>query len=75
MRRGEATGNTQNRAQRLHTAPIEMIAKNGENCKLHNLEKREMRANWGDFGAKKQAVLRENSAYIADQCSLYSTSM
>ena len=71
MRRGEATGNTQNRAQRLHTAPIEMIPKNVEKCKFHDLEKREMRAKWGDFGAKKQVVLRENSAYFALQCNLY----
>ena len=44
MRRGEATGNTQNRAQRLHTAPMEMIPKNGEHRKIHDLEKCEMRA-------------------------------
>ena len=75
MRRGKATGNTQNRAQRLHTAPMEMIAKNGEHRKFHDLEKREMKAKMGDFGVKKQPLLRENSAYIADQCSLYSTSM
>ena len=71
MRRGEATGNTQNRAQRLHTTPMEVIPKNGEKRKFHNLEKRKMRANWGDFGGKKQPLLRENSAYIALQCSLY----
>ena len=75
MRRGEATGNTQNRAQRLHTAPMEMIPKNDEHRKIHDLEKCETRANWGDFGVKKQDVLRENSAYFALQCSLCSTSM
>ena len=54
----------------LYNAPMEMIPKNGENCKFHNLEKREMKAKWGDFGVKKQAVLRENLAYFALQCSL-----
>ena len=48
-----------------------MIPKNVEKCKFHDLEKREMRAKWGDFGAKKQVVLRENSAYFALQCNLY----
>ena len=75
MRRGEATGNTQNRAQHLHTAPMEMIPKNRENRKFHVLGKREMKAKWSDFEVKKQAVLRENLAYFALQCSLCSTSM
>ena len=44
MRRGEATRNTQNRAQHLHTAPMEMIPQNGEKRKFHDLEKREMKA-------------------------------
>ena len=52
-----------------HSA-MEMIPKNGENCKFHDLEKREMKAKWGDFGVKKQPLLRENSAYFALQCSL-----
>ena len=49
---------------------MEMIPKNGEKRKFENLEKHEMRANWGDFGVKKQALLRENLAYFALQCSL-----
>ena len=49
---------------------MEMIPKNGENCKFHDLEKREMKANLRDFGVKKQAVLRFNQAYFALQCSL-----
>ena len=68
--RGEATGNTQNRAQRSHTAPMEMIAKNGEHRKFHDLEKREMKAKWGDFGVKKQPLLHFNRASIALQFSL-----
>ena len=65
MRRGKATGNTQNRAQRLHTAPMEMIPKNGEHRKFHDLEKCEMKANLGDFGVKNQSLLHFNSASIA----------
>ena len=49
---------------------MEMIPKNGENRKFHDLEKCEMKANWGDFGVKKQAVLLFNQAYIDLQCSL-----
>ena len=49
---------------------MEMIPKIVENRKFHDLEKREIKAKWGDFGVKKQAVLRENLAYIALQCSL-----
>ena len=75
MRRGEATGNTQNRAQHLHTAPMEMIPKNGEKRKFHDLEKCEMKANLGDFEVKKQAKRRANIAYFALQCSLCSTSI
>ena len=48
-----------------------MIPKNVEKYKFHDLEKREKKAKWGDFVVKKQAVLRENSAYFALQCSLY----
>ena len=59
----------------LCTAPMEMIPKNGKNRKFHDLEKREMKANLGDFGVKKQAVLRANSTYFAPQCNLCSTSM
>ena len=54
---------------------MEMIPKNGEKRKFHDLEKREMKANLGDFGVKKQAVLRANSTYFALQCNLCSTSM
>ena len=54
---------------------MEMIPKNGEKRKFHDLEKREMKADLGDFGVKKQALLRENLAYFALQCSLCSTSM
>ena len=50
---------------------MEMIPKNGEKRKFHDLEKREMKAKMGDFGVKKQAVLLFNQAYIALQCSLY----
>ena len=75
MRRGEATENTQNRAQRLHTAPMEMTAKNGEYCKFETLEKHEIKANLGDFGVKKQALLRENSASIDHQSNLDCTAM
>ena len=57
------------------TAPMEMIAKNGEKRNFHDLEKREIRAILGDFGVKKQAVLRANSTYFALQCNLSSTSM
>ena len=57
------------------TAPMEMIAKNGEKRKFENLGKREMKANFGDFGVKKQAILRANSTYFALQCNLCSTSM
>ena len=57
------------------TAPMEMIPKNGEKRKFENLEKREMKANLGDFGVKKQAILRANSTYFALQCNLCSTSM
>ena len=70
MRRGEATENTQNRAQRLHTEPMEMTAKNGENCKFETLEKHEIKANLGDFGVKKLPRLRENSASIDHQFNL-----
>ena len=35
------------------TAPMEMIAKNGEKRKFKNLEKCEIKANLGDFGVKK----------------------
>ena len=59
----------------LCTAPMEMIPKITENCKFENLEKREIKTKMSDFGVKKQAVLHFNQAYIADQCSLYSTSM
>ena len=59
MRRGEATGNTQNRAQRLHTAPMEMIPKNVEKRKFHDLEKHEMRANLDDFWGKREPLWRE----------------
>ena len=52
MRRGEATRNAKNRAQRLHPAPMERIVKNGENRTFPDLEKREMRANLGVFGQK-----------------------
>ena len=55
MRRGEATGNTQNRAQRLHTAPMEMIPKNGEKRKFHDLEKHEIKAKMGRFWGQKAA--------------------
>ena len=54
----------------LFTAPMEMIPKNGENRKFHDLEKCEMKANLGDFGVKKQAILRANSTYFALQCNL-----
>ncbi|MBR5588471.1 MAG: hypothetical protein IKW23_06475, partial [Kiritimatiellae bacterium] len=54
----------------LCTAPMEMIPKNGKKRKFHDLEKREMKANLGDFGVKKQAVLRANSTYFALQCNL-----
>ena len=54
---------------------MEMIPKNGKNRKFHDLEKRGMKADLGDFGVKKQAVLRANSAYFAPQCNLCSTSM
>ena len=54
---------------------MEMIPKNGENRKFENLEKCEIKANLGDFGVKKQAVLRVNSTYFAPQCNLCSTSM
>ena len=54
---------------------MEMIPKNGENRKFHDLEKYEMKANLGDFGVKKQAILRANSTYFALQCNLCSTSM
>ena len=54
---------------------MEMIPKNGEKRKFHDLEKREIRAIFGDFGVKKQAVLRANSTYFALQCNLCSTSM
>ena len=57
------------------TAPMEMIPKNGKKRNFHDLEKREMKANLGDFGAKKQALLRANSTYFALQCNLCSTSM
>ena len=57
------------------TAPMEMIPKNGENRKFHDLEKREMKAILNDFGVKKQAILRANSTYFALQCNLSSTSM
>ena len=57
------------------TAPMEMIPKNGKKRKFHDLEKREMKANLGDFGVKKQAILRANSTYFAPQCNLSSTSM
>ena len=57
------------------TAPMEMIPKNGENRKFHDLGKRETKANLGDFGVKKQALLRANSTYFALQCNLCSTSM
>ena len=70
MRRGEVTGNTPNRAQRLHTAPMEMIPKNGEKRKFHDLEKRETKANLGDFGVKKQPLLHFNRASIELQSSL-----
>ncbi|MBR4946488.1 MAG: hypothetical protein IKZ27_05820 [Kiritimatiellae bacterium] len=59
----------------LFTAPMEMIPKNGKKRNFHDLEKREMKANLGDFGVKKQAVLRANSTYFALQCNLSSTSM
>ena len=59
----------------LYTAPMEMIAKNGEKRKFKNLGKREMKANLGVFGVKKQAILRANSTYFALQCNLCSTSM
>ena len=63
--------------QRRHTyhSAMEMIPKVERKSKFHNLEKREMKAKWSDFGVKKQANRRANSAYIALQCSLYSTSM
>ena len=57
------------------TAPMEMIPKNGKNRKFKTLEKCEMKANLGDFGAQKQAILRANSTYFALQCNLCSTSM
>ena len=57
------------------TAPMEMIPKNDENRKFENLEKHEMKTNLGDFGIKKQAILRANSTYFALQCNLCSTSM
>ena len=57
------------------TAPMEMIPKNGEKRKFHDLGKRETKANLGDFGVKKQALLRANSTYFAPQCNLCSTSM
>ena len=59
----------------IFTTPMEMIAKNGEKRNFHDLEKCEMKANLGDFGVKKQAVLRANSTYFAPQCNLCSTSM
>ena len=59
----------------LCIAPMEMIPKNGENRNFHDLRKREMKANLGDFGVKKQAILRVNSTYFALQCHLCSTSM
>ena len=37
----------------IYTAPMEMIAKNGENRKFYDLEKREMKALLDDFGVKK----------------------
>ena len=49
---------------------MEMIPKNGENRKFHDLGKRETKANLGDFGVKKQAILRVNSTYFALQCNL-----
>ena len=57
------------------TAPMEMIPKNDEKRKFHDLGKREMKANLDDFGGKKQAILRVNSTYFALQCNLCSTSM
>ena len=57
------------------TAPMEMIPKNGENRKFHDLGKCEIKAILGDFGVKKQAILRANSTYFALQCNLCSTSM
>ena len=50
---------------------MEMTAKNGEYCNFETLEKHEIKANLGDFGVKKQAVLHFNPAYFALQCSLY----
>ena len=52
------------------TAPMEMIPKNGKKRNFHDLGKREIRANLGDFGVKKQAILRANSTYFALQCNL-----
>ena len=57
------------------TALMEMIAKNGKKRKFHDLGKREMKVNLGDFGVKKQVILRANSTYFALQCNLCSTSM
>ena len=57
------------------TAPMEMIPKNGEKCNFHDLGKCEIRAILGDFGVKKQAILRASSTYFALQCNLSSTSM
>ena len=54
---------------------MEMIPKNGEKRKFHDLGKREIKANLDDFGVKKQAILRANSTYFAPQCNLSSTSM
>ena len=71
----EATGNTQNRAQRLHTAPMEMTAKNGEYCTFETLEKHKIRAKMGDLGVKKLPRLRENSASIDHQSNLDCTAM
>ena len=44
--------------------------KNDEKRTFPDLEKREMRANWGDFGAKKPPLLHFNSASFALQSNL-----
>ena len=60
------------------TAPIEMIPKNGEKRKFHDLGKHEMRANLGDFGVnvslfceQTQPTLRFNVTYVQLQCKLH----
>ena len=62
----------------LCTAPMEMIPKNGEKRKFHDLGKCEMKANLGDFGVKvslfckqTQLTLRFNVTYVQLQCKLH----